>query len=338
MAGNTSFGSTQPTSFGAQGGFKSGTGAPQEGGLEGLTKFEGSGGMGIGKGGTKKANAHYSKEYGMKLTPSQAKELRAAEKDFKTRMKDYESGVNASIADANKTLTGAKGELGVAKVDAEGKVKAARGEIDAGWGKLKQSEGENTVEGLFNRWWKGAKKTKVHVVGDGKSQGVYTMPRDAAERILEDKGINAQRMKNGDMAIDVRQQGRIRGQELHDSLRIGTSRDSLLTSFAKEKEVGQAIAKNRVVLQKAAGQLKDAERQVNDAESAYKGEVAKQEGAIQKGEFDVQQMGKTRDREVKGAEALSSRQKEKRKDLYKKWMGARAKAYQALEKMGVTNG
>lgn len=329
----TTFGSiagSSPTKFG---GFASG-GGQQEGALKGITKFQGSGGMGISQGGTKAQEAKYSKEYGMRLTDEQVGELDAAESDFQKRLVDYQTEVNKKISEATGAIGEEKSRLSAAAAKGEGEVGKAKGQIKQGWGKWNEAAKQNTVEGLFNHWWKAEKKVPVRVVADGKVQGTYVMPKTAAMKIMEDKGINGGWVDGGKrLNIDVKQQGRIRGQELHDALRVGTSRDNMLSQFAKNEKVYSALAKNRAELSKAASELKNAENQLAKAETQMRSQVAEQKGNIQRAEFDTKQLGKTRDREVKGAKQLSERQKEKRAELYQKWLGARRKAYQVLEKM-----
>ena len=336
MAQPTSFSSDKGTSFG---GSTSPSFAGGEGALGGPTMFSGraaaSGGQAYtsGSGGGQPDRAKFSKDYGIRVTGDQLKELQTADADFEKRIAAFKKGAYDQVNKAKGTLASQKADFTARVAGAQKELKGAQGQVKQGWDQVGKAREQATVDNMFKQWFAND-KTPVRVVSGNEVQGTYYLPREAVDRLAKDQGLNGAWVDKGkNFNIEVNQGGRMQGQEIHDALREASNPNVLRSQFAQNADVQKAHAQVWKDIKKAEKELQVAERELAQADATIRGDKATGEGDIQKANFEIDEGEKDIGREEKRSRTLAKGQVEDRAEAYSKWRDARAKAYQVLGQM-----
>ena len=194
---------------------------------------------------------NYYDDLGISATAEGADNIRAQEQTYKTSLAEQQ------------------GKVKTASDELEGQYSSGKSKIAAAWDKVPgYKEGISTA-------WNATKKTltPINVVRqDGKggyiTEGTYYLPKESAEGLAKEKGVATNWGPKGEFYVDVKTSkgGLTIGEELHNAFRDG-QRDYYNAWYSKSAPV-------------IASQIKKAEGQIGDAESALESGYATGKGQV----------------------------------------------------------
>lgn len=204
---------------------------------------------------------NYYDDLKISTTPEQARKVREEEAAFNTQVGELKGKIDSSRSTLDQQRT------------------AAQSKIDAAASKIPDVPGYK--EALSSAWSQ-TKKTfvPIRVVSNGKIEGTYMLPKEAAENLAKEKGITTS-WANGGFNVDVRVQGgRIRGAELHKAL--GDATNSVYNKFVTSvtPKLTESIKSAKGQVSQAQGVLKGAQNQLNEQYTAASSEIATAQGAL----------------------------------------------------------
>jgi chromosome segregation ATPase len=199
--------------------------------------------------------------------------------EAKAKLNQFQQQINQARTGYNQADSEIKGY--------EQKIREAQSQIDEA-----RSRGMQTpnLGSLTNQAWQQAKGSdqmvKARVIADGKVQGVYYIPKEAANNMAQ-KGMNAGFVKNNVFNVDVKQGGRTRGQEIHDMLRTGSQQTKTQFQQQAQREIASQIAQQKA---QAAAEISRAQGEINTARSQVenqRGQLIQKQGEIQRAEASI---------------------------------------------------
>lgn len=204
---------------------------------------------------------NYYDDLKISTTPEQARLLRDEELAFHTQMTDVQGKISSSRASVEQQKA------------------AAQAKIDAAASKIPDVP---SYKSALNEAWSKTQKTfvPIRVVSNGKVEGTYMLPKEAAENLAKEKGITIS-WANGGFNVDVRVQGgRIRGAELHKAL--GDATNSVYNKFVTQvtPKLTSSIKDAKSQVSQAQGVLKNAQNQLNEQYTSASSEIATAQGAV----------------------------------------------------------
>jgi len=273
-------------------------------------------------------------EYGWKMTEDQYKRLNKDTGEFNKsiaqykrqadqKINQYKSKTQAEIAAEEKRYGSMKTQLTAQEKQAKAELARAREKL----GKLPSQDK------VFGDWYR--KEKMAVTVWDGQNrQGTYWVPRSVVKEL--NKKVEGTWLDKGKAyGVNVRQGGRMRGQEMHDMLREELNRDKVEQMFWKKPEIQGSYRQS----------IKDwgaANKQLNTAQSKLNASMAEQKSALHQFNTNIQrskqnlQYGIKRaqlERDTATAKARSARQGkiDAAKTAYEKRSALRRKAYQNMK-------
>ena len=198
-----------------------------------------------------------------------------------------------------------EGKIGAFRRKATGQIQKAKGDYESQRGAFeseissaRQKLGSmKSIDDVFQSWYN-KEKIPVQVVHGNTVEGTYYAPRSVMEEFHRTKGdLMANWVEGGKVYnIEVRQQGRIRGQEMHDLMRnelanrgklmeafvgnpkvAGEYSDYLTKYGAAKRQLETAEAKGRQALNQMNQQIRiaeiDRDTQIGKATSARQGQL-----------------------------------------------------------------
>lgn len=204
---------------------------------------------------------NYYDDLKVSTTPEKARVLREEENTFNTQVGEI------------------KQKIGKSKSLLEQQKAASQAKINAAASKIPDVPGYKEA---LSSAWNQTKKTfvPIRVVSNGKIEGTYMLPKEAAENLAKEKGITTS-WANGGFNVDVRVQGgRIRGAELHKAL--GDATNSVYNKFVTSvtPKLTESIKSAKGQVSEAQGVLKGAQNQLNEQYTAASSEIATAQGAL----------------------------------------------------------
>lgn len=204
---------------------------------------------------------NYYDDLKVSTTPEQARLLREEELAFHNQMGEIKGKIDSSRSSLDQQRA------------------SAQAQIDAAAGKIPDVPG---YKDALDSAWQSTKKTfvPIRVVSNGKIEGTYMLPKEAAENLAKEKGIKTS-WANGGFNVDVRVQGgRIRGAELHKAL--GDATNSVYNQFVTSvtPKLTSSIKDAKSQVSKAQGVLKNAQNQLNEQYTSASSEIATAQGAV----------------------------------------------------------
>lgn len=204
---------------------------------------------------------NYYDDLKISTTPEKARVLREEETAFNTQVGEI------------------KAKIGKSKSLLEQQKAAGQAKIDAAAGKIPDVPGYKEA---LDQAWQSTKKTfvPIRVVSNGKIEGTYMLPKEAAENLAKEKGITTS-WANGGFNVDVRVQGgRIRGAELHKAL--GDATNSVYNKFVTSvtPKLTESIKSAKGQVSQAQGVLQGAQKQLNEQYTSASSEIAAAQGSL----------------------------------------------------------
>lgn len=274
-------------------------------------------------------------DYGWKMTGRQYEAIEKDRGKFESNLRDYRQKYDQRIGAAREK---GKGEIAAEEAKYQGFKKAFAGEYAKNKSTFESARKKlgsmPSKDSLFNQFWD---KTKMRVtVWDGQNeQGTYWVPRPMVNNLH--KNVEGSYTGKGTYRVNVRQQGRTRGQEMHDLLRKDLSKSNVKQEVFKDpSKAGE--------FQKGINDWRRAESDLNKAQSAWNKTVATDRNAlhtynsnIQRSKLHLDQQLKSagidRDKDIRSATVTRQAQIDAAREAYQKRASARRQAYANLAGM-----
>lgn len=277
-------------------------------------------------------------DYGWKMTEAQysalQKDKAAFDRNIKEYRKMYNQRISAAKAQGDKQIAGEQQRYNQWKQQFASQYQKSKSEFDKARSKLGNTP---TKESLFNDWWE-KRKMKVHVWDGQNKQGTYWIPRDMVNELH--KELEGSYTGKGAYLLNVRQQGRIRGQEMHDLLRKDFNKGVTKNKFFQDERY-QGAYRDKLK------QWDSAKRELDKAQGIWQSAVARDRNALSQFNENLARSRAQLDREVKIAgidrdknvgQATNRRkgQVDAAREAYQIRAEARRRAYQNMAKMSGT--
>ena len=209
-------------------------------------------------------------DYGWKMTDKGYGVLEKDRKRFESELQTFKKNYNKRIAEARakgqKEIAAERNRYSNLKKQFEQQYWKDAHNINKARMKLGAAP---TKDRVFNEFWN---KRKMRVtVWDGKrEQGSYWIPREFVNPLS--KKLEGSFTGKGTWRVNVRQGGRIRGQELHNMLRRDYNKDRVKQQFFKDPRY-QGAYKHKL------GQWDRAKRDLDKAKAAWQQTAARDRAA-----------------------------------------------------------
>ena len=275
-----------------------------------------------------KKDNKFREEYGFRMTGEQLGVIQDAESQFENKISGYSKTVSQKIAEARNQISKAKGKLAEFDATTGAKIKRARSDVDREWKKFNPAaKAAGSNRGMFDYMMKQGKQVPVRIVSGNDIQAVHMLPKDMVDKMMQDKNLNAAWVDGGkNVNVEVRQGGRIRGKEIHEAF----NRDNMYREFSDSPDAAKTRQEFQSQIREGAKKLNKVEGEIATAEQEVATAKGQAKSQIQRGEWEVKEAGKERDREIKNARSLAERQKQNQAKNYRKWRDTRRKAYSQL--------
>ena len=273
------------------------------------------------------------------------KQLGKYKSDYNKQIAKYKTATEGQIASETKRYEGFKQKFQKTYDSAKNQFASAEKEWDAAKKKL---GGLPTKSKMFDDWYK-KDKMQVGVMDEsGKIQGTYWVPRTIAKKQIIGKmdGAWDTTTKNPGQRflVSVKQGGRMRGQEVHDSLRENFTRDKVKEAFWKEPDIQGAYRKSIGQWDAANQKLQSAHTKLSSQKSQWLKTVAQDDKALsdfnyniksskEKLKYQVQSEGIKRDTQIGNARNARQGKIDAARKAYETRASAARKSYQNISKM-----